>query len=127
MDVIGQSPLPRARAAPSVGAHARPPDKVAVRSDGSRRLPRIIQRDIFIQRVYFELRIAPSKKGSPVANIGEVSHAGILQIESMKSGPIKFEEYSYLSKENHRIFLAILASGTAILLMILAEMKFFGS
>ena len=45
----------------------------------------------------------------------------------MKPVPSKFEEYPDLLKENHRIFLAILASGTAILLMILAEMKFFGS
>jgi len=30
-------------------------------------------------------------------------------------------------KENLRIFFAIVASGAAILVMILAEMKFFGS
>jgi hypothetical protein len=45
----------------------------------------------------------------------------------MKTVVSKPDSFPGLLRENHRIFLAVVASGAAILLMILAEMKFFGS
>ena len=49
------------------------------------------------------------------------------KIVSMKSQPAKLSSLSNPLPETGRIYLAIIVGGVAILLMILAEMKFFGT
>lgn len=59
--------------------------------------------------------------------IGEERVRKFGQFAPMKNQPVNIHQLPVPLPEAGRIYLAIIAGGAAILLMILAEMKFFGT